>query len=146
VTKWEADNLQQQCMMLNKHIQPFQIDCDVREWGYAEGEHIWEVALKFSRLQAETHHFTDCQMARGCVQGMQYAFSEVKHYNWTKGSLSMTKKIGEMVTALSKESAGIEDNHAPYEEHDPSFGKCGRCGSWVTFPCYNCQAMLLEDE
>ena len=158
MTKWEADNLQQQCMMLNKHIQPFQIDCDVREWGYSEGEHIWEVALKFSRLQAETHHFTDCQMARGCVQGMQYAFGEVKTYNWTKGALSMTKKIGESAgidnnhapseehNPSFEESAGIEDNHAPYEEHDPSFGKCGRCGSWVTFPCYNCQAMLLEDE
>lgn len=146
MTKSEADNLQQQCIELNKHIQPFQIDCDVRQWGYSEGEHIYEIALKFSRLQAETSHFTDCQMARGFVHGMQYAFSEVKHYNWTKGSLSMTKKIGEMVTALFKESAGIEDNHAPHEEHDPSFGKCGRCGNWVTFPCYNCQAMLLEDE
>lgn len=130
MTKSEADNLQQQCIMLNKHIQPFQIECDVREWGYTEGEHIWEVSLKFSRRQAECHHFTDCQMARGFIQGMQYAFAEVKTYNWTKGALSMTKKIGSPV---------------PEQENEPQFGECGKCGSWVTFPCYNCQAMMLED-
>lgn len=90
MTQAEAENLQQQCIDLNKHIQPFQIDCDIREWG----RDIWEVALKFSRRQAETSHFTDCQMARGFIQGMQYAFAEVKTYNWTKGTLSMTKKIG----------------------------------------------------
>ena len=129
MTKSEADNLQQQCIMLNEHIQPFKVECDVREWGYTEGEHIWEVCLKFSRRQAEANHFTDVQMARGFIHGMQYAFSEVKMFNWTKGALSMTKKIGSPVQE---------------QEDEPQFGQCGKCGDWVTFPCYNCQAMMLE--
>lgn len=36
--------------------------------------------------------------------------------------------------------AGDDDKN----DEEPSFGQCGKCGDWITFPCYNCQARKLE--
>jgi hypothetical protein len=30
------------------------------------------------------------------------------------------------------------------DDDEPDFGKCGKCGEWVHFPCSNCIARELE--
>jgi hypothetical protein len=30
------------------------------------------------------------------------------------------------------------------QDYEPDFGQCGKCGDWVHFPCYSCQARALE--
>jgi hypothetical protein len=30
------------------------------------------------------------------------------------------------------------------DDYEPDFGQCGKCGDWVHFPCYTCQARAME--
>ncbi len=30
------------------------------------------------------------------------------------------------------------------DDYEPDFGQCGKCGQWVHFPCYTCQARAME--
>jgi hypothetical protein len=30
------------------------------------------------------------------------------------------------------------------DDYEPDFGQCGKCGEWVHFPCYTCQARAME--
>jgi hypothetical protein len=38
----------------------------------------------------------------------------------------------------------LEDDDDDDDDYEPDFGQCGKCGQWVHFPCYTCQARAME--
>jgi hypothetical protein len=56
--------------------------------------------------------------------------------------------VGECEECSKYSVAVLFDEECPFcienNQPEPDFGQCGKCGDWVHFPCYTCQARALE--